>query len=302
MPSAYLQSAEYATYGVPSATTAQVVQASALIDGFLKRPQGLVYVADSIGNPCYMAALVPGLTFTLQAGITAGASVSVAVNGAVNMLQVGDCVVLDRATPSVIEALQITSIVGNVVTFANVLNNHNVNAVLETGLLITEKRYLPKNRSEVVLAHFPVARVVGGTGRYGYGRRGDQAAYNMDNFNLLASLSKFGGPPAWEIWPANTSAGIDAWTGTLWVPAGIMLAYYSEIKVRYVSGFTYETLPSSVKQSCANIVQSISQYPEMNGNIKQYKAGDSQIERFADTVLDADTKEMLMMFKARLVA
>lgn len=302
MPSAYLQSAEYATYGVPSATTAQVVQASALIDGFLKRPQGLVYVADAIGNPCYMAALVPGLTFTLQAGITAGASVSVAVNGAVNMLQVGDCVVLDRATPSVIEALQITSIVGNVVTFANVLNNHNVNAVLETGLLITEKRYLPKNRSEVVLAHFPVARVVGGTGRYGYGRRGDQAAYNMDNFNLLASLSKFGGPPAWEIWPANTSAGIDAWTGTLWVPAGIMLAYYSEIKVRYVSGFTYETLPSSVKQSCANIVQSISQYPEMNGNIKQYKAGDSQVERFADTVLDADTKEMLMMFKARLVA
>lgn len=302
MPSAYLQSADYAAYGVTGATSQQVTQASQLIDAYLYRPSGMIYVPDATGNPCYMAALSPELTFTTQAGYGPGTNVSVTVSGPVAALEIGACVILDRANPSLTEAAQINAISGNTITFATVANTHASSSLIETGLLITEKRYTPKNRTEIVLSYPPVVRVVGGTGRYGYGRRGDQASYNMDNFNLLASLSKFGGPPAWEIWPANTAAGIDPGTGMLWVPAGVMLAYYSEIKVRYVAGFTYANLPAGIKQACANIITTQSSFPEMTGNIQSLKTGAGSITRFKDTVLDADTRAMLDPYKARLMA
>ena len=300
MPSAYLQTADLATYGVSGATAQQITAASQLIDSYLYRPSGLVYTAGVDGTPVYMSALAPELSFTASAGFGPGSNVVITVTGPTSLLEVGDCVVIDRANASVVEACQIIFISGNQLTLASVQYAHATSAVLETGLLIQEKRYAPKNRTEIVLSMIPVVRVVGGTGRYGYGRRGDQASYNMDNFNLLASLSKFGGPPAWEIWPANTAAGIDPGTGMLWVPAGVMLAYYSEIKVRYVAGFTYAALPSGVKQACANIINTQVLFPELNGNIQTLKTGAGQITRFKDTVLDADTRAMLDPYKARL--
>jgi len=300
MPSAYLQTADLATYGVSGATAQQITAASQLIDSYLYRPAGMVYTAGVDGTPVYMSALAPELSFTASAGFGPGSNVVIPVTGPTSLLEVGDCIVIDRANASVVESCQVIFISGNQLTLASVQYTHATSAVLETGLLIQEKRYAPKNRTEIVLSMIPVVRVVGGTGRYGYGRRGDQASYNMDNFNLLASLSKFGGPPAWEIWPANTAAGIDPGTGMLWVPAGVMLAYYSEIKVRYVAGFTYAALPSGVKQACANIINTQVLFPELNGNIQTLKTGAGQITRFKDTVLDADTRAMLDPYKARL--
>ncbi|APR40507.1 hypothetical protein [Paraburkholderia sp. SOS3] len=247
-----------------------------------------------------MAALSPELTFEAQSSFGPGNGITVDVSGPTAMLQVGDCVVLDRANEDLVEAVQITSINGQQLTLgttaANVPNGvmfeHAAGCTMETGLLITEKRYLPKNRSEISLAKVPVARIVGGTGRYGYGRRGDQASYNTDNFNLLASLMKFGGPPAWEIWPANTAAGIEAETGQVWVPAGIMLAYYSEIKARYVAGFQYSNLPSVVKMACAQIITSLAALPPL-GNVRMYQAGDTKIEQFTASLFGEDVKAML---------
>jgi len=309
MPSAYIQSADYAAYGLPASTTAaQVTQASELIDGYLRRPEGLIYTPDATGQPCFMSALSPELAFTAQAAFGPGNGVVVNVTGPTAMLQVGDCVVLDRvANPSLVEAVQITNISGQQLTLgttaANVPNGvmyaHAEGCVMETGLLITEKRYLPKNRSEISLAKIPVARIVGGTGRYGYGRRGDQASYNTDNFNLLASLMKFGGPPAWEVWPANTSAGIEAETGQVWVPAGIMLAYYSEIKARYVAGFQYSNLPSQVKMACAQVITSLASLPPL-GNVRMYQAGDTKIEQFTASLFGEDVKAMLGPYRARM--
>lgn len=309
MPSAYIQSADYAAYGLPAGTTAaQVTQASELIDGYLRRPAGLIYTPDATGQPCYMSALNPELTFTAVAGFGPGNGIQVQVTGPTAMLQVGDCVILDRvANPSLVEAVQITNISGQLLTLgttaANVPNGvmyaHSAGCTMETGLLITEKRYLPKTRSEVSLANIPVARIVGGTGRYGYGRRGDQASYNTDNFNLLASLMKFGGPPAWEVWPANTAAGIEAETGQVWVPAGIMLAYYSEVRVRYVSGFQYSNLPSAIKLACAQLITSLVSLPPL-GNVRSYQAGDTKIEQFTASLFGDDVKAMLGPYRARM--
>lgn len=303
MPSTYLQSADYAAYGVPNASAAQIQQASTLIDAYLLRPQGLLYIADPSGQPCYMSALSTELTLNSSGSFSAGSGVTIPATGPLAMLQVGDCVVLDRATPSVVEATQVTNIntTAGTLTLGTVQYAHSSNCTIETGMLITEKRYLPKGRSEVILANAPVARIVGGTGRYGYGRRGDAADYDMDNFNLLASLNKFGGPPAWEIWPANTAAGIDAGTGQLWVPAGIMLAYYSEVKVRYVAGFQYSNLPSQIKLACAQLITALTSNPVL-GNVKSYKAGDTAIAQFASTVISDDIKSLLQPWRVKAFA
>lgn len=306
MPSSYLQSTDYAAFGVPSATAQQVTQASVLVDAYLRRPAGLIYVKDSTGQPAYMAALSPELTFTSVGAFGPGNGIQVQVSGPVQVLQVGDCVVLDRANSSLVESVQITSMTGNTLTLGTtaaigaqgVQFPHAAGCTIDTGLLITEKRYLPKNRSEVMLAHTPVGRIVGGTGRYAYGRRGDAASYNTDNFNLLASISKFGGPPAWEIWPANSAAGIDSSTGQLWVPAGIMLAYYSEIKVRYVAGFQYANLPDEIKLATAQLITAMSQNAQM-GALKSYRAGDTAIEQFAATAISDDVKALLNPWRAR---
>lgn len=310
MPSAYLQGGDSAAFGVPNASPVQITQASAIIDAFLQRPAGLIYTPDSNGQPCYMSALSPEVSFTAEQAFGPGNQVQVQVSGPTAMLQVGDCVVLDRANPNSVEAVQVSAIDGQILTLGTTAANtpqgvqfqHAIGCTLETGLLITEKRYLPKMRSQVLLGNTPVARVVGGTGRYGYGRRGDAASYNTDNFNLLASLNKFGGPPAWEIWPSNTAAGIDATTGELWVPAGIMLAYYSEVKIRYVAGFTYANLPSVIKMACAQLTQAVNSPMLAMGNVRSYRAGDTQLEGFAASVINDDVKTMLLPWRARTFA
>lgn len=307
MPSAYLQSTDYAAFGVPNATAPQVTQASVLIDAYLNRPAGLAYTPDATGQPCYMTALNPTLTLNATAGFSPGASVIVPVSGATQMLQVGDCVVLDAANAALVEAVQVMAVSANSLTLGSttspqgVVNSHASGCTIDLGRLLTEKRYLPKQRSEVMLSQTPVGRVVGGTGRYGYGRRGDAASYDMDTFNLLASLNKFGGPPAWEIWPANVAAGIDAATGQLWVPAGVMLAYYTEVIVRYVAGFQYANLPAGVKLACAQLITALANDPGV-GNYSSVAAGDTKLERFAATNLSEDVKAMLQPWRARAFA
>ncbi len=67
----------------------------------------------------------------------------------------------------------------------------------------------------------------------------------------------------------------------------------TQLQVTYLAGWPYASLPARIKQACANIVSTISAYPDMSGNIQSLKAGDGAITRFKDTVLDADTKRML---------
>lgn len=309
MPSAYLQPTDYAAFGVPNATAAQVTQASVLIDAFLRRPDGLIYVPDANGNPAYMQSRAPEFSFQAQAAFGPGNAVQVAVTGPVGVLNVGDAVVLDRANKERLETVQISAISGNVLTLGTngaqmpqgVQFAHAQACTIETGLVITEQRYMPKMRSTIILSATPVSRVIGGTGRYAYGRRGDAGGSNVDDYNLLAAVTQFGGPPVWEVWPANTAAGIDARTGQIWVPAGIMLAYYSEVRVRYVAGYQYANLPDTVQLACAQLVTAIANDPGV-GNFSAVQAGDTKLARFAASNLSDDVKAMLQPFVARSFA
>ncbi|RKR46310.1 hypothetical protein [Paraburkholderia sp. BL17N1] len=299
MPSSYLTTGDYAAYGLPAGTTAaQVTTASTLIDMYLKRPEGLVWVPDGTGAPGWMAALSPSQSFTLGAAITPGNNVVVPLVGGVASLLVGDVIVLDRANSEVGEPVAIVSIAGQNVTLQSVVFAHAQGATADKGLTIKQHKFMPDGRPVTNLAFTPVARLLAGQGRYGYGRRGASSRYQVDEFNLLASLSHFGGPPVWEFFPI-INTGVDFETGMVWVPAGVMLAYYSEINLWYVAGYPASGLPGAVKAACANIIMAQASLPQL-GQTKKYAAGDTSIERFAATVIDDDTKAMLAPFRAKL--
>jgi hypothetical protein len=300
MSSIYLQSSEYATFGVSAATVAQVTQASTLIDAYLKRTEGLVWTPDAAGNPGWMAALTPSLTLNAPRAIASGNNVVVPVTGGIQGITVGDALVLDRENG---EAAEIGVVVGMsttpaTLTLQSVANNHSAGTTLDKGLAIKQHKFMPQGRPITTLAYTPVARLLSGQGRYGYGRRGESSRYNVDDFNLLASLSAFGGPPAWEFFPLNTT-GVDSESGQVWVPAGVMLAYYSEVNLWYVAGYAQANLPDAIKAVCAKLVLATLNNP-VDANWKSYRAGDTQIQRFAASLIDDDSKLLLNPFRAKL--
>lgn len=309
MPALYLQSGDSAAFGVPNATAAQIQQASAQIDTYLARPEGLLWSPDGNGAPCYMLGLIAGLTLKLAGSITPGTAVTATLTGPTQMLRSGTVLIADRANASVTEALVVTAVSGQQVTFQAVLFDHAANASLETDLTIVEQRTMPQNRPITHVSKTPVMNVLSGVGRYGYMRRGDDAIGSIDTYNLLAVMSKFGGPPAWEQWTPQANS-IDPQTGTIWVPAGVLLAYYTEIRVHYVAGWTYASLPSAVKQACANIINNLSATTGLPMAAQKFAAGETSFQRFNrlpgkqfdSLLMDDDTKLLLEPYRAVVLA
>ncbi len=299
MASLYLQPADYAGFAVSDASAAQVQQASMLINGYLRRPEGLLWGADANGTPAYMAGLQPKLALAAAAAIAPGSNVAVPVTGAaLGRDFVGEVVTIDRANAPACETCVIVGIAPGELTLQTVLFSHASGTALELGMAILEERALPKDRSLARLARWPVVRLLSGLGRYAYGRRGSQQAGELAEFNLLAVVSSFGGPPLWipfDVCQADVSVS----TGEVWVPAGALLAYYSEVRVRYLAGWSSAGLPQDVKQACANLVRTLIDQG-LSANVESYSAGDTRIKLFSDTLLDADTKAMLDPYRARL--
>jgi hypothetical protein len=299
--SEYIDPSEYAAYGLPSGTTvAQVQEASQYINGYLRRPEGLVWKPDFAGNPAYMDALNPDYSLTLTGAISPGQNVVANVAGPLAQANVGDTVVLDKASQNTTETVVIVAKNGNALTFGNVQLAHANGGTADGGLSITERRYLPKNRPITVLTRTPMVMMLSGIGRYAYSRRGDAPAGNTDDFNLLAVYSEFGGPPAWEVFnPASTE--FDPRTGQLWIPAGIMLAYYTEVQVRYLAGFSTANIPPQLKTACAKLIKALANDVDL-GPAKSYRAGDTAIQKFADTMISGDVAMLLQEYRARVIA
>jgi len=297
--SLYLQSGDYAGFGVADASAVQVQQASMLINGYLKRPEGLVWGADANGSPAYMAGLAASLTANATASFLAGTNVSVPFAGpALGRDAIGEVVTLDRANAELCETCVIANVAPGTLTLQTVLFAHASGATLELGMAILEERALPKDRSVTRLARWPVVALLSGLGRYAYGRRDAQAAGELAEYNLLAVVSSFGGPPLWI--PFDVSqADVSVATSEVWVPAGALLAYYSEVRLRYLAGWSAAQLPLDVKQATANLVRVILDQG-LSANVESYAAGDTKVQRFSDTLLDADTKAILAPYRARL--
>ncbi|MFI5022784.1 MAG: hypothetical protein ACHQRJ_14180 [Alphaproteobacteria bacterium] len=299
MASLYLQPADYAGFGIAAATADQVQQASMLINGHLKRPEGLIWGADANGAPAYMAGLNAALALSAAAAFAPGSNVQVSLSGpSLGRDAVGEVVTVDRANAGACETCVIASVAPGGLTLQGVSFAHASGATLELGMAILEERAMPKDRSVTRLARWPVVRLLSGLGRYGYGRRDAQTAGELAEYNLLAVVSSFGGPPLWI--PFDVSqADVSVATSEVWVPAGALLAYFSEVRLRYLAGWSAAQLPQDIKQACANIVRAILDQG-MAANIESYSAGDTRVKLFSDTLLDADTKAMLAPYRARL--
>lgn len=291
--SIYLAEGEYASFGAPNASADTVKQASALIDMHINRPEGLVWAPGADGAPAYMTALAPKLTVALQGAIAPGANVAASLTGQPGMIEVGDVLIADGANNGRCEALTVTSITWPQVTFRSVGFAHDAGATLDLGRVITEKRFMPKNRPVTQVGHPPIMRLMSLAGRYAYGRRGDGYIAG-DDFSLLTSVQQFGNTPLWEaIDPAG--ANYEPNTGEVWVPAGFVGAHYTEVRAAYVSGFPAAGLPNGVKLACAMLVNALASVPDLGG-VKSYKSGNTAIMKFANTIIDDDVKSMLKDF------
>ncbi len=218
--------------------------------------------------------------------------------GAIAPVQPGMVAILDRANPELTEACIVNSVTGNVVQLVNVQFAHEENSVLEFGMVIFEERQMPQGCPLTVISKTPVVNVLAGQGRYGYTRRSDSGYGVVNQYNLLAAITQFGGPPIWESFD-QTMVGVDPNTGEIWLPAGVLLAYFTETRISYVAGYQYASLPSQIKMACASIVNAMSDFP-INGSIKSQRAGDTAIERFSANYLNDNTKDLLNPFRARL--
>lgn len=301
-PSTYLTGpADYETYGVPLTSQAHVIRASLLIDHYLRRPEGCVWAPDANGQPAYMTAATPSLVYSTSMPILAGKSVVVQLpnySGDTDSL-IGEVVILDRLVQGLTEACIVQAEQADQVTLTNVQFDHlgtSLPVTLEFGMTICEEISMPNQRSVAQLQQWPVANIMSGLGRYGYGRRTDQNLGFFYDANLLSTLSAFGGPPAWTPFTVAASS-LNPRTGDLWVPAGTLLAYYTDIKMRYCAGWPANNLPPQIKVACASIVHAMAASP-MGPQIRRFNAGKVSVDRFADTVLDPDIKSMLRPYMA----
>lgn len=135
-----------------------------------------------------------------------------------------------------------------------------------TGKTISERREFSR-RGEVQLSYAPVALVT-----------------------LIEQ--RFNG--AWV-----TVSGTPNWSedGRLWTDSPSLQFFGTgDLRITYVAGWDYASLPAAIKQAVANII-TFANTANMPGNTKRLKAGDSEIERFDDTAMDGDTRAMLSPFK-----
>lgn len=300
--SQYLQGGDLAAYGVPTATAAQIGAASTLVDAYLMRPEGLVYDVDGQGLPAWMAALDPVFTLHLSGAIAPGQNVvaNFVETAVAASLQPGQVLILDRQStaPDVSEAVVVLSVSGSAVTLKKVVFEHSGGATADTGLVVEEERVLPNKRPKGRVAHWPVARLLSGKGRYGLGRRSEVSGMMpMEDFSLLSAFKMFGGPPLWELMDVSL---IDVEPGgDFWIPAGVFLAYYTRVYLAFVAGYPFAALPPEIKQATATLILNNAASQAMPQTFKSAKAGDTQITKFAATLIDDDTKSMLARYRVR---
>ena len=286
-------------YGItPPITVSLATQASAFVDAYLKRPEGLLYNIDANGNPCSMVSATPELTYTLSGSISPGTNVVATVTPAlIKSFTVGEVFVLENSSSTLREACLVVSTIGNnQVTLGSVQFAHSSGAIAQTGLTITEDRNCPSKRSIIRVAKGPIVNVLSLLGRYAYGRRSDQVGGLYQEMNLLAAVQTFGGPPQWIPIPLAQCDWSNS-TDELWIPAGLLLAYYSDVRVRYIAG--YIVPPDPIVSATISIAAGISQSGGLSGQIKSLAAGNSKIERFGASVLDDETRRVLDPYKAK---
>lgn len=308
--SLYIQSAGYAQYGLPATTTAtQVYTASGLLDAYLRRPEGVEIGLDAAGAPAYMTAPNPGFTYKIAAPISAGQNVvaTFAASGAgssppLNPNMLGDVLLLDRANNATRETCIISAVAWPQVTLTNVQFDHAANCTVEQGLAIFEQVPLPAARMLGRISRPGNPWLLSGMGIYAYGRRSDQVSGRFGNWALLTLVGpNFGGPPVWVPWPVS-QAGVDPSTLDVWISWGFWPTPFSDVRIWYIAGWTYATIPEPIKWATAQLVTAAVQDGPASQNIRRWSADQISLERWTQSNLSPDIVRQLQQYRARVLA
>jgi hypothetical protein len=298
----YLANVSSADYGLPTSLPAGFAsQASGIIDSYLNRPEGVIYTTDANGFPCYMVNATPSMTYTLTGAILPGKLVSATVSPTIIIPDfIGQVWIIDRLTnPANVEAVVVQATTGNNgVTFHNVQFSHAADASIEAGMVISEDRNMPNRRSIARFSRLPMVNVLSLLGRYAYGRRSDQVGGLYQDMNLLATIQTFGGPPEWIPVPIHQVSWSNS-TAEIWVPAGQLLAYYSDARINYIAGWT--TPPDPIIRATASVAAAILTDGQGlgSGNIKMIGAGSARLTKFTPSMISRDISALIDPFKAR---
>lgn len=157
----------------------------------------------------------------------------------------------------------------------------------------TERNRLPEGRPITRASVTPLA-IASGAATPFVSLRARHACLRGPNAATLAEfLAPFGGPPAWvDLDPAQTD--YNTATGEIWLPTGLFGALYSEVEMTYTAG--YAEVPEGAKLACAQIIRNMESHPA--ANVRTAQLDRLQLEYFAASLLDEDTRRLLAPYVA----
>jgi hypothetical protein len=139
--------------------------------------------------------------------------------------------------------------------------------------------------------------IISCSGRYGYARRGQSQVYPDLNYaaNVLQIASFFGGPPQFTNIDVQ-AIDFDPRTGETWVPAGLYLSQYTEVMIKYNSGFDPRHMPPAIKHSTASLVRNLLSRGGGATGLKSFQAGKIRAD-FTDELIDVNIQNMLQAYR-----
>lgn len=101
----------------------------------------------------------------------------------------------------------------------------------------------------------------------------------------------FGQPFFWREYTLTDSGYLAKHSGVLDLPPGFPAP--GRVRVTYVAGWTYESLPDPIKLAAATLIKRISASDDLGPDVKKASAGDASIEFFQRRYLDAEVAGLL---------
>lgn len=157
----------------------------------------------------------------------------------------------------------------------------------------TERNRLPHGCPVTRATFTPLAIAQGAQGPFLQVRARHGIPRGPNAMTLAEMLAPFGGPPAWVDLDVN-SIEYHASTGEIWLPAGVFGVPYSEVELTYSAG--YAEVPEAAKLACAQIIRNLESHPA--ANVKSAQLDRLQLDYFAGSLLDEDTRRLLAPFVA----
>jgi hypothetical protein len=165
-----------------------------------------------------------------------------------------------------------------------------------TSLLVTqytERNHLPQGASVTRVTYTPLVVPQGQQTPFGQlrARYGRPSAPNSGLFpEIIVPMS---GPSQWVALDP-TQVDYNAASGEVWLPAGNFGLPWTEVELTYNAG--YSTPPEAAKLACAQIIRNIESHPAVC--VRGAQLDRLQLEYFAASLLDEDTRRLLAPFVA----